>query len=249
MAFGVTYLNSALERETEGRRRDYGYVYRAVKNRGERPELFLKGTAPEHFVGPNGTMALRRDFTNSESLDGVCCERLTASCGIEPELAAVLYSSGKIWGYTLANDVSANRLENETLLYLAQAKYFTGALVLGPLILVSDEQTNPHLEILARIYSSRGELLFEAATSSSRINSPLSSLVAWVSSHIRLNRGEVISTGTDIVPAGRVKVLEAGMTVEISCPSIGRLRHGAAFLSDHGDLNLDYSRLELERSL
>ncbi|MEM7233715.1 MAG: hypothetical protein AAF517_16185 [Planctomycetota bacterium] len=56
MAFGVTYLNSALERETEGRRSDYGYVYRSVKDRDERPELFLKGTSPEHIVGPGGRM-------------------------------------------------------------------------------------------------------------------------------------------------------------------------------------------------
>ena len=92
-AFGVTYLNSALERETEGSRSDYGFVYRAVKERGERPELFLKGTSPEHFVGPGGRMGLRTDLTNSRDMQGNACSRETVSAGIEPELAAVVHSA------------------------------------------------------------------------------------------------------------------------------------------------------------
>lgn len=247
LAFGVTYLNSALERETEGRRRDYGYVYRAVKERGERPEIFLKGTSPEHFVGPNGRMGLRRDRVNSVTIDGTPCKRQVASCGIEPELAAIVDSAGRIQGYTLADDVSGNRLENETLLYLFQAKFFTGGLVLGPLILISDEQDNPGLEITTRIFSRGGEALFERTSNTSRINAPLHSLIAWARSHAMLTPGEVFSTGTDVVPDGSVKVLEEGMTVEISCPEIGRLRHGAAFVPEDGDLNLDYSRLEFEQ--
>lgn len=246
LAFGVTYLNSALERETEGRRGDYGYVYRAVKERGERPELFLKGTSPEHFVGPGGVMGARRDLTNSRDLSGEERPRIATGCGIEPELAVVVHSDGGIWGYTLANDVSANRLENETLLYLTQAKYFTGCLVLGPLILVSTTPDNPGLEITTRIRDARGELLFERRSDTSRINAPLHDLVAWAGSHLRLAPGEVLSTGTDVVPDGPVKVLEPGMTVEISCPSIGCLRHGVAEIPASGDLNLDYGRLEHE---
>ena len=246
MAFGVTYLNSALEREVEGQIADYGYVYRAVKDRGERPELFIKGTAPEHIVGPNGRMGLRRDLTNSSSMRGERRERLTVSCGIEPELAAVVHSSGSIFGYTLANDVSANRIENESLLYLTQAKHFTGALVLGPLVLLSDEQANPGIEVSTRIFSADGRKLFERRSTSSRINAPLSSLIAWARSHVELTPGEVISTGTDVVPDGEVKVLEEGMTVEIESAGIGVLRHGAAFVPGGGDLNLDHSRLEME---
>ena len=169
---------------------------------------------------------------------------MPVSAGIEPELAAVTYSSGEIWGYTLANDVSGNRIENETLLYLYQAKYFTACLVLGPLILLSSEQNNPCLDISCRIYSAAGEKLFERVTSSGRINAPLSWLIGWASSHIALGPAEVFSTGTDVVPEGEVKVLEAGMTVEIRCPQIGCLRHGAAPLPERGELNLDYSRLE-----
>src|SRR5690606_41191426 len=117
---------------TEGRRHDYAYVYKSVKDRSERPELFIKGTSPEHFVGPHGLMGLRRDLTNSVSFEGESSSRVVVSSGIEPELAAIVSSRGEIWGYTIANDVSGNRIENETLLYLTQAKYFTGAVVLGP---------------------------------------------------------------------------------------------------------------------
>lgn len=248
-AFGVTYLNSALERESEGKRGDYGYVYRAVKSRGERPEIFLKATAPEHIVGPHGNMGLRRDLTNSETRSGVRRDRLPVAAGIEPELAAVTYSTGEIWGYTLANDVSGNRMENETLLYLYQAKYFTGALVLGPLVVLSGEQSNPCFDITCRVLSEGGATLFERATNSGRINTRLSALIEWASSHLALTPGEVFSTGTDVVPDGEVKVLNEGMRVEISCPQIGRLRHGAATVPESGELNLDYSRLEFERGV
>ena len=245
-AFGVTYLNSALERETEGSRGDYGFVYRAVKERGERPELFLKGTSPEHFVGPGGRMGLRTDLTNSEDMEGNSCNREVVSAGIEPELAAVVHSDGRIWGYTLANDVSGNRMENETLLYLYQAKHFTGALVLGPLILLSDNQSNPNLDIRTRILAAGGEELFERESNSSQINAPLGDLVSWAASHIRLQPAEVFSTGTNVVPDGPVKVLSEGMTVQISCPEIGLLSHGAGPVEDGSELNPDYARLQFE---
>src|SRR5262245_35075200 len=186
LAFGVTYLNSALEREAEGAQGDYGYVYRAVKDRAERPELFLKGTSPEHFVGPNGRMGLRRDSTNSVGRRGEPAERLWVGAGIEPELAAVVDSRGRIWGYTLANDVSGNRIENESILYLPQAKHFTGCLVLGPLILLSDEQENPRLDLSARVLDSSGRTIFERGSNSGRINASLSWLISWARSHIVL---------------------------------------------------------------
>lgn len=245
-AFGVTYLNSALERETEGTRGDYGFVYRAVKERGERPELFLKATSPEHIVGPGGRMGLRTDLTNSVDMQGNASGREVVSAGIEPELAAVVHSDGEIWGYTLANDVSGNRMENETLLYLYQAKHFTGSLVLGPLVLLSDNQANPNLDIRTRILSPGGEELFDRESNTSSINAPIGDLVAWAASHIRLKPAEVFSTGTNVVPDGPVKVLSEGMTVEISCPEIGVLSHGTGLVQAGTELNPDYARLQFE---
>ncbi len=247
-AFGVTYLNSALERESEGGCSDYGYVYRAVKERRERPELFMKGTAPEHFVGPNGNMGLRRDLANSVDRSGRRVERAVVGAGIEPELAAVVDSRGRIWGYTLADDVSGNRIENESLLYLNQAKHFTGCLVLGPLIRLTREQENPRYAITARIYRADGSKAFERASNSGRINAPLGELISWAASHLQLHPGEIFSTGTDMVPDGEVKVLAPGMRVEIECPEIGILRHGAAEVpaAGSGELNPDYSRWEFE---
>lgn len=247
--FGVTYLNSALEREAEGSRADYSYVYRSVKENAERPELFFKATAAEHIVGPRGAMGLRRDLSNSSDMKRNVTPRVRVGAGIEPELAAVTYSSGEIWGFTLANDVSGNRLENETLLYLAQAKHFTGSLVLGPLIWLSTEQSNPRQPIRTRVLSGNGATLFEHATNSERINAPLSQLIDWARSHVQLQPGEVFSTGTDCVPDGAVKVLTEEHEVEISAPGIGTLRHGAAVIPADGDLNLNYSRLEYEGGL
>jgi fumarylacetoacetate (FAA) hydrolase family protein len=173
------------------------------------------------------------------------------AAGFEPELAAVVHANGEIWGYTLSNDVSGNRIENETLLYLAQAKHFTGALVLGPLIWLSREQNNPKVDLRARILDAAGRTLFEHASNSGRIGAPLAALIGWARSHVRLFPAEVFSTGTDCVPSGEVKVLEEGMEVEISSSAIGVLRHGAGIVPEEDDsggreLNLDYSRLEFE---
>ena len=158
----------------------------------------------------------------------------------------MVHSDGEIWGYTLANDVSGNRIENETLLYLYQAKHFTGSLVLGPLILLSDNQSNPNLEIRTRILGPAGEELFERDSNTSSINAPIGDLVSWAASHIRLKPAEVFSTGTDVVPDGPVKVLSEGMTVEISCAEIGVLSHGAGPVETGSELNLGYARLQFE---
>ena len=250
-AFGVTYLNSALEREAEGARTDYGYVYRSVKERAERPEVFLKATAPEQVVGPNGRMGLRRDLTNSVGPRGEARERIPVGAGIEPELAAVIYSSGEVVGYCLADDVSANRIENESALYLPQAKHFTGCLVLGPLVLIAREREHPRIELAARILSAEGDVLFSGSSTTERMNAAIPDLLSWAGSHVALSPGEVILTGTDLVPGGEVRVLCPGMRVEIEAPAIGVLRHGAAEVPEGGleeaaALNPDHDRWEFD---
>ena len=244
-AFGVTYENSALEREAEGHKKDYQYVYRSVRQRGERCEVFIKGTRLAHFFGPGGNMGLRSDLTNSVGANGEPKEREQVLAGIEPELAAVTYSDGRILGYTLANDGSGNMIENESILYLYQAKYFAGSTGIGPWLWLSGEQDNPGIVFSVRIQDDGGREVFAAEADSSLIGMPIRDLVAQAASHNRLYPGEFFATGTNIVPGDEAKVLRPGWQVEIRSERLGAFVHGAALVSAEDPGNLDYHRLEM----
>src|SRR5271165_3520484 len=129
-ASGCTYETSASFRDGEtvdldkGTREGmYAYVYREP-----RPEIFFKGTA-RVCVGPGQNIGIRSD------------SKFTAP---EPELAVVLGKRGKIVGYTLANDVSAWDIERENALYLPQSKVYTACCALGPVMVTTEELTDPY---------------------------------------------------------------------------------------------------------
>jgi hypothetical protein len=245
-AFGVTYENSALEREAEGRKEDYQYVYKSLKYRQERCEVFIKGTRLSHFYGPHGSMGLRSDLTNSVDAHGRPKARETVLAGIEPELACVTYSDGRILGYTLANDVSGNLIENESILYLYQAKYFVASTGIGPWLWLSDEQDNPGITFAVRIWDAAGREVFSAEADSSLIGLPIHALVAQAASHNGLYPGELFLTGTNIVPGNEAKVIQPDWRVEIRSERLGTFSHGAGLVSAAEPGNLDYHALELE---
>jgi hypothetical protein len=243
-AFGVTYENSALEREAEGHKEDYQYVYKSLKYRQERCEVFLKGTRLAHFFGPHGIMGLRSDLTNSVGPRGEPKPRERVLAGIEPELACVTYSDGRILGYTLANDVSGNLIENESILYLYQAKYFAACTGIGPWLWLSDEQDNPGIRFSVCIWDAHGREVFRAEADSSLIGLPIHALVRQAASHNALYPGELFLTGTNIVPGDEAKVLQPDWRVEIRAERLGSFTHGAELVSAADPKNLDYHALE-----
>ena len=243
-AFGVTYENSSLERTAEGQKADYGYVYRSVRERGERCEVFIKGTRLAHFFGPNGWMGLRSDLTNSVDSKGQTKGRGPVLAGIEPELGAVTYSNGRVLGYTLCNDGSGNQIENESILYLYQAKYFAAGMGIGPWLWLSDEQDNPGIRFAVKVWNDQGRELYSGEADSRLIGMAIHKLVAQAASHNALYPGELFSTGTNIVPGGEARVLHPGWRVEIRSERLGTFAHGAAMVSAQENRNLDYHRLE-----
>ncbi|MDH4247128.1 MAG: fumarylacetoacetate hydrolase family protein [Deltaproteobacteria bacterium] len=246
-AFGVTYESSALERESEGKKEDYVYVYKSTRERKERCEVFIKGTRLHHFFGPRGKMGLRSDLTNSVDAKGRPKARVAVLAGIEPELAAVTYSDGRIMGYTLADDGSGNQIENESILYLYQAKYFVGCTGLGPWLWLSNEQDNPGVTFSVTVRDGNGKSLFEASADTRRIGRPIREMVEIAASHNPLYPGEVFLTGTDIAPNESAKVLQPGWEVEIHSERLGVFRHGAVKASAAQPGNPDYHALERGR--
>jgi 2-dehydro-3-deoxy-D-arabinonate dehydratase len=203
---GVTYRRSADFRE-EGTG-FYDRVYTA-----ERPELFFKASA-WRCVGPGGFIGRRRDSS------------FTAS---EPEIAIVLDRTGRILGFTLANDVSAWDIERDNPLYLPQSKIYNGCFAFGPVIVTPDEIPDPYALVLrCRVLRGSREV-FSGEASTAQLKRRFEEIVAWLVRSNEIRTGTVLSTGTGIIqPLG--SGLEAGDVVTLSCPQIGELSNPVALV-------------------
>ena len=209
-ACGCTYEMSASFRDAEHGTREgfYAQVYK-----GERPEIFFKGTA-RVCVGPGKNIGIRAD------------SKFTAP---EPELAVVLGGTGKVLGYTLANDVSAWDIERENPLYLPQSKMYTGCCALGPVIVSTDEIRDPYsLEITCTIERG-GSTIFSESVSTARLGRKIPELIAYLRRSNPVPAGSVLLTGTGII-VRQDCALQPGDVVTISNPEIGELRNTAALV-------------------
>lgn len=158
-------------------------------------------------------------------------ERLTAKLDYEVELAIIIGRRGTwidpkradeyIFGYTIANDVSARDLQWRTSQFL-YGKGLDTYCPLGPTVLTADEVTaldDLRLELLVnnevRQSESAGNMLFTPAE-----------VIGWLSAGITLDPGDVITLGT---PGGcgyqmtPNRFLSPGDTVECRVSQIGSL--------------------------
>jgi len=209
-ACGCTYQMSASFRDGEHGTKDgfYTHVYR-----GERPEIFFKGTA-RVCVGSGKNIGIRRD------------SKFTAP---EPELAVVLGRDGAVLGYTLANDVSAWDIERENPLYLPQSKVYTGCCALGPVIVTADELTDPYsIEITCTIERD-GSAVFSGSVSTARLNRKIPELIGFLMRSNPVPAGSVLLSGTGII-VPETCALQPGDVVTVSSPQIGELKNTAALV-------------------
>jgi len=203
---GVTYKRSADFRE-EGTG-IYDRVYEAA-----RPELFFKATAAR-CVAHGQPIGRRRDST------------FTAS---EPEMAVVVAASGRILGFTVANDVSAWDIERDNPLYLPQSKVYAGCFALGPVVVTADAIADPLSLSLHCSVVRAGREVFAGSASTAQLKRPLGDLVDWLRRSNPIPDGTVLSTGTGIIQPMDVG-LEEGDVVSISCPEIGTLTNPVAWV-------------------
>ncbi|ACQ78578.1 fumarylacetoacetate (FAA) hydrolase [Beutenbergia cavernae DSM 12333] len=205
-AAGVTY-----ERSRDGRAEEsahalmYDLVYEAP-----RPELFLKST-PERVVGPGDAVGIRADSGWDVP---------------EPELGLVLSSSGEIFGYVVGNDMSSRSIEGENPLYLPQAKVYTAACALGPVIVPVWDAGEGPFDISLRIERDGGAA-FEGTTSTAQLHRTLPDLASWLFRALDFPYGAVLLTGTGLVPEAGF-TLAAGDVVEIAIDGVGRLTNPVA---------------------
>ena len=209
-AAGVTYLRSKEARmvESEFSANAYDLVYDAV-----RPEIFFK-SLPEKVVSPGEAVGIRQDARWNVP---------------EPELALVINSSGKIIGFTIGNDMSSRDIEGENLLYLPQAKIYTGSCAVGPWIVVGlteddARQWSIHLEIRRE-----GKTVFSGETRTDKIKRRFNELVDYLFRSQKFPNGAVLLTGAGIVPPDSF-TLKATDSVRITISGIGILENPVAIV-------------------
>lgn len=207
-AAGVTYLRSKQARMEESAfsANAYDRVYDAA-----RPEIFFK-SLPAKVVAPGDPVGIRRDARWSVP---------------EPELALVIDSSGRIVGFTIGNDMSSRDIEGENLLYLPQAKVYTGSCAVGPWIVVG------HTEDDARQWSIRLEIrrgsavVFAGDTRAGQIKRSFTELVDYLFRSQAFPNGAVLLTGAGVVPPDAF-TLEERDVVMITISGIGMLENPVA---------------------
>lgn len=182
----------------------------------EYPTLFSKYA--ETLVGPNDAIELPAE---DEAIDW------------EAELAVIVGKSGRriaqdeandyIAGYSICNDVSMRTWQFRTVEWL-QGKNWENSTPLGPVLVTADEWT-PGSTITTKV---DGETMQEASTGD-LVHDP-AFLVAYISTMITLNPGDVIITGT---PGGvgharkPQRYLSDGQVLETTIEGIGTLRNVA----------------------
>lgn len=151
----------------------------------------------------------------------------------EAELAVVIGKAGHriaadnwlqhVFGYTIINDVSARDIQLATSQWTL-GKSFPTFTPMGPVIVTRDEIADPHaLDIKLSI---NGEVLQAANTRDLIFRIP--ELIAYISSIVPLQAGDIISTGTPPgVGLGRTpqRWLRPGEEMVIEIEGVGTLRN------------------------
>jgi 2-dehydro-3-deoxy-D-arabinonate dehydratase len=203
-AAGVTYERSREARVEESSDAGGGSFYDRVYD-ADRPELFLKAT-PHRVAAPGGPIRIRGDSRWNVP---------------EPELTLAVDSAGRIFGFTIGNDVSSRDIEGENPLYLPQAKVYAGSAALGPRLVVTDSLPPPETTIAMEILRA-GRVEFSGATTIARIRRPLPTLVEWLFREDQFPNGCFLMTGTGIVPDDDF-TLAIGDEVRITIEAVGTL--------------------------
>ncbi|MCM2274092.1 MAG: fumarylacetoacetate hydrolase family protein [Candidatus Didemnitutus sp.] len=203
-AAGVTYFRSRNARIEESKQAGGGDFYQRVYE-ADRPELFFKAT-PQRTVGPRQQVRIRADAKWNVP---------------EPELTLAVNRAGKIFGYTIGNDMSSRDIEAENPLYLPQAKVYQGCAAIGPSILLSDAPLPPETTIELKI-SRASAVAFTGETRIDQIKRSLPSLVEYLFRDQEFPHGCLLMTGTGIVPPDSF-TLQPGDEISIRIAPIGEL--------------------------
>lgn len=195
------------------------------KREGQGPETLPE--VPTFFTKATTTVASAVD-------DLPLHPELSSKLDWEVELAVVLGRGGRdipedqamahVYGYTVANDISARDLQRAHGAQWFKGKSLDGTCPLGPVLLTADEIANPQaLRISCRI---NGQTVQSDSTANQIF--PIARLIAELSRGMTLLAGDVILTGTpDGIGAARTPpvFLREGDRIESEVEGIGCMRN------------------------
>jgi 2-dehydro-3-deoxy-D-arabinonate dehydratase len=208
-AAGVTYFRSRTARMEESKDAGGGTFYDKVYH-AERPELFFKST-PSRVAAPGAPVRIRSDSRWNVP---------------EPELTLAVNAHGRIFGYTVGNDMSSRDIEGENPLYLPQAKVYDRSAALGPCLLVTSEPLPSSTEIALEIRRD-GAVVFAGSTRIDQIKRAFVQLAEFLFRDNVFPDGVYLMTGTGIVPPDAF-TLRSGDDVRITIEPIGTLANPIA---------------------
>ena len=175
----------------------------------ERPLVY--GKAASSVVGHNDVISWDRSLT--DNVDGEC------------ELGVVMGAGGKVFGYTIVNDISSRDpwLDGDQWLL---GKSMPGFCPVGPLIVPADELDPTDLPLGCKI---NNQPIQHGSTADMRFSIP--EIVAFLGRHVALRPGDLIATGTParlLMPPGPDRRLQPGDEVTVWIEGIGELTNTIA---------------------
>ncbi len=203
------------------------YLEHAKEGAAARGVPFVAPDIPVFFT--KATLAM-----NSPSGDVPLDAKVTAQLDWEVEMAFIIGRGGKnirpenamehVWGYTVANDVSARDVQVAHGGQFFKGKSLDGTYPMGPWIVTADEISDPNaLPLRCRVNgvtkqnSNTSEFIFK-----------IPELIDWLSRGMTLLPGDIISTGT---PSGvglghkLPEYLKVGDVMECEVDGIGTIRN------------------------
>ena len=169
---------------------------------------------------------------------------VTEAIDYEAELAAVIGTPGRhlsaeealdyVAGYTIFNDITARDLQfglrvgDDEMLDWFSGKAMQATTPMGPHVVINEIDDPQDLAIASRV---DGKTTQDDNTG--MMVRSVAELVAFVSSRVQLELGDVIATGTpEGVGAFQDITLHAGETVEVDIEGIGTLRNRVESVSE-----------------
>ena len=203
---GMTYKRSGKGKRQESSSSTpdiYSHVYKA-----KRPELFFKANA-HRVAGPESPVVMRADSSLNVP---------------EAGFVAVVNCYGEIVGYTIGNYMNSQSLTEENLLYLSQAKVYTGCCALGPSITPAWEVSNPYKLKIVMTIERNEKKVWKGATSTRELRRKLDDLIAYLFREDDFPDGVLLSTGVALTPESSF-ILQAGDIIDITIENLGTLRN------------------------
>jgi len=173
----------------------------------KKPLLFLK--APSAIIGNKDSII------KNQMVEILACEaELAVVIGKEGKCISVEEANSYIWGYLIANDVTAKDLQKEDIQW-TRAKSFDTFLPLSYEIVSGIKSDNLEIRTIVN-----GSIVQKGNTKDMIFDIPY--LISYISHVMTLYEGDIILTGT---PGGYGKVIDDGDTVIIEIEKLGSIKN------------------------